>query len=99
LPRCERVAIDDDRWLAAKAFVVDEGRWRENVCRARRRLRVAAVATARTLIKQNGCARYELDIEDRATASDAPIEKRMKARNTRKLNAPDSEDLFFRMGM
>src|SRR5438309_10641163 len=34
-----------------------------------------------------------------AIASDAPIEKRMKARNTRGLNARDSKDLFFRIGM
>ena len=30
-----------------------------------------------------------------AIASDTPMEKRMKARNTRGLNAPDREDLFF----
>src|SRR2546423_421594 len=34
-----------------------------------------------------------------ARASDAPIEKRMKARNTRGLNARDSKDIFFRIGM
>src|SRR5438477_2890061 len=36
LPRCERVAIDNDRWLAAETLVVDERGWRENICRARR---------------------------------------------------------------
>src|SRR5437762_3748888 len=36
----EWIAIDDDGRLASKTLVVDERRWRENVCRARRRVRI-----------------------------------------------------------